>query len=139
MGRAWLIEADFMYRGYRCVCVGNNMGHRCGYVGIPRGHKYYGEDYDDIPIYCHGGLTYGSHNPNYPVANNEGLYWIGFDCAHYGDAKDPELLKIFGQQNNPYLSDLFSDLFSDGAVRTQEMVEGELRGIVNQLYLLQNE
>lgn len=135
MGSYWLIEASFMYKGYRCVVVGINAGHRCGYVGLPRGHKYYGEDYDDIPIDCHGGLTYSRDNPNYPVTNNEGLYWIGFDCAHYDDAKDPELLKIFGQQNNPYLS----DLFSDGVVWTQEMVEGELKRIVDQLCLPQDE
>lgn len=135
MKKSYLIEEDFEYKGFRCAVIGQELGHRCGYVGLPNGHRYYGVRYTRIPVKCHGELTYGLDNPNYPVANNEGLYWIGFDCAHYGDAKDPALLKIFGQQINPYLS----ELFSDGVVWTQEMVEGEIKRIVDQLLMLQDE
>lgn len=50
-----------------------------GYVHLPKGHKWYGVDYDDIPVDIHGGLTY---------AREEDDHWvIGFDTAHYQDNK----------------------------------------------------
>lgn len=55
----------------------------CAYVGIPLGHPLAGHNYDDIPIPCHGGLTYaGEGSEGYrPV----GFYWYGWDYAHFGD------------------------------------------------------
>jgi hypothetical protein len=46
------VESDFEYKGYRCVVIFTDMGHRCGYVGIPSGHMLYKKrysDYLDIP------------------------------------------------------------------------------------------
>jgi len=50
-----------------------------GYVRIADNHEFYGLDCDDIPVWIHGGLTYGSYRSN-------GVY--GFDTAHYGDNID---------------------------------------------------
>ncbi len=52
-------------------------GHLCGYVHLTPDNDYYGYEYDDIPVSCHGGLTYGSEHDDEWV--------IGFDCGHYGD------------------------------------------------------
>lgn len=52
-------------------------GHLCGYVHLTTDNDYFGLDYDNIPVVCHGGLTYASDYENDWV--------IGFDCAHYGD------------------------------------------------------
>ena len=52
------VEKDFMVDEFRCVIVGQKIGHRCGYIAIPKGHKLYGKDYDEIDISVHGGLTY---------------------------------------------------------------------------------
>jgi len=40
----------------------------------------------DILLEVHGGLTYSSHEvgSEYPIPS-EGLWWFGFDCAHYND------------------------------------------------------
>jgi hypothetical protein len=54
-------------------------GHLCGYVHLTTDSDYYGYEYDDIPVHCHGGLTYASEHDNEWV--------IGFDCAHYGDSQ----------------------------------------------------
>jgi hypothetical protein len=52
-------------------------GHLCGYVALTTDNDFFGKNYDDIPVRCHGGLTYASEN---------GDNWvIGFDCAHYED------------------------------------------------------
>lgn len=41
-----IIESDFSYRGYRCVTTFTDLGHRCGYVGVPEGHSLYGKSTD---------------------------------------------------------------------------------------------
>lgn len=43
----YIIERVFEHTGYTCVVTFGNMGHRCGYVGIPKNHPLYGKDYSD--------------------------------------------------------------------------------------------
>lgn len=43
----YVVESDFMYKGFRCVGIFGDMGHRCGYVGIPKSHPLYGKNYSD--------------------------------------------------------------------------------------------
>lgn len=57
-----------------------------GYVGVPEGHPWYGKDYDSIDCNVHGGLTYGDYFC--PTCEPDGLYWVGFDCAHYQDTAE---------------------------------------------------
>lgn len=66
--------------GYPAIVVAYPMGHRCGYVQLPDNHPCVGKDYDELGIRVHGELTYG-----------KGAVF-GFDCAHYGDAKDPSIM-----------------------------------------------
>lgn len=42
---AHFVESEFEHCGYKCVVVFQPMGHRCGYVGIPKTHTLYGDDY----------------------------------------------------------------------------------------------
>ena len=83
----------FMHRGYVCVVLRpeymkglkqSRMSiHLCGYVGVPRGHPFYGWDYDTGNVYppCHGGVTYSGKR----LVSSSNLWFIGFDCAHAGD------------------------------------------------------
>lgn len=41
------VEKDFEYKGLRCVVTFGDLGHRCGYVGIPKTHILYGKKYDE--------------------------------------------------------------------------------------------
>lgn len=43
----YIIERVFEHTGYTCVVTFGNMGHRCGYVGIPSNHPLFGKDYND--------------------------------------------------------------------------------------------
>ena len=54
----------------------------CGYVGVPRGHYYFGADYDEraMHLYAHGGLTFSDRHSLIP-----GYWFLGFDCAHGND------------------------------------------------------
>ena len=63
-----------------------------GYVGIPSWHPYYKMDFNEIPIDCHGGLTYGN------LDEDENLWVIGFDTSHSGDDKK-KCTKKFVKEN----------------------------------------
>lgn len=133
MMKNYIVEKDFMVDGYRCVIVGQKLGHRCGYIGLPEGHKYYGKDWVDIDLNVHGGLTYASDSDNYPV-KSDGLWWIGFDCAHWDDGKDFELIKALASTEEcMFFKEMESMFPSGGTVRTIEFVEQELRNAVKQL------
>lgn len=55
----------------------------CAYIGLPTEHPLANHDYDNVPIDCHGGLTFSQlgDGKNWP----SGFYWYGWDYAHSGD------------------------------------------------------
>lgn len=57
--------------------------HPCAYVKLPENHTCYGKDYDEIPVICHGGLTYAESRLR-ALPESSG-WWIGWDYAHAGD------------------------------------------------------
>ena len=86
-------------------------GHLCGYVHLTPDNDYYGYEYDDIPVNCHGGLTYASEHDNEWV--------IGFDCAHLGDLQ-------------PFYTD--HELYGNtGTYRDMEYVAKECESICEQI------
>lgn len=94
----WTSEPDskeWEAHGFRCVLRRGPGNHWCGYVGIPNGHPAFDMPYRD-DLFCgvdvHGGLTFGSLHPRH--LPDDGLYWVGFDCAHYGDLS-PDYAKYF--------------------------------------------
>jgi len=127
------IEADWVTgAGYRAVVIIHPAGHRCGYVAVPEGHKYHSHDYDDVPsIDVHGGLTYaGGEKAQYPV-EAEGLWWFGYDCAHLGDARDPELMQ--GEYKEVYDKGLFREMHFEGdTVKTMEYCVNECESLAKQ-------
>jgi len=55
----------------------NRGSHPCSYIKV---HEILKEiDYNDIPLDCHGGLTFSGELKGY------GGHWIGWDYAHLGD------------------------------------------------------
>ena len=84
-----------------------------------------------------GGCTFVSNGPSdYPVESELG--WIGFDCAHYGDAQDHEAW-------NEYFPDTFQKWQSlqllhycpGSEVRSKGYCEEQCRQIVHQLIEMQ--
>lgn len=84
--------------GLPCLIKRNRAGALCGYVGVPEGHPWHGQDYTEPEPYpeVHGGLTYAApcteggdeasticHIPEPGEPDN--VWWLGFDCAHSGD------------------------------------------------------
>lgn len=109
-----------------CLIV-RGSGALCGYVGVSKGHPYFGREYqyieDDIEI--HGGLTY-TNKCQYFICHeveegeDENVWWIGFDCAHAGDY-------LPGAHNS----------FLDGIYRDISYVKAEVKELARQLHEIQ--
>lgn len=167
---AFKVERDFVSSGLRCVVLGLDMGHRCGYVGVPRGHPLHGVGYHeqaaclsqdmadqatvgkkspitvitstcssdgdgiirrspDVVFDVHGGLTYSGSSDEYPVPSD--LWWFGFDCAHYNDAKDPTLMSERYLDIERYYG------ANEGEIRSEAYVVSECESLAKQLTQLQ--
>ena len=112
--KEWITKA-----GLKASVIATPMGHRCGYVGVPTEHPLYGKHYDAPEVEVHGGLTY--------AAGEDGLWWFGYDCAHWADAKDPELM-----------SDEYKKVFirwpdMRGTIRTLDFCVAECESLAKQL------
>ena len=55
----------------------------CAYIGIPMDHPLAGFGYDDIPIRCHGGLTFSNSGDG--AMRPKGFWWYGWDYGHCED------------------------------------------------------
>jgi hypothetical protein len=142
--KQWLDEAT----GYACLFVRNEQGALCGYVGVPKGHPWHGQDYDHISADAHGGLTFSagcchSDDPAEGVCHIPGegepdnVWWVGFDCAHCFDF-------IPGRMSlrNP-MAGTFHDLYSvlenlvmpgdvETSYRDQAYIENEIVNLAKQ-------
>lgn len=131
----YVIESDFMHEEMRCVVVMQEMGHRCAYVGVPKGNKYFGKKYKDIleNINCHGGLTFSSvPELDYPIPGCADFWFFGWDYAHAGDENDWETYEtIFPQEiveNNP-----LAKLRKGGRVHHLDKVIEECKHVAEQM------
>ena len=95
-------QTEFEYRAYdeperkrHYVAAGTSYGfdyyvinlggsHPCAYVVLPKNHVFNGVHYEDIPVECHGGLTYCADELE-GVEIEDGEYVVGWDYAHWGD------------------------------------------------------
>lgn len=155
MNRPWLKEPDrieFQYRGYRCLILRNKdiTGALCGYVAVPKGHPFYEETWQrdgDKKVYdlnVHGGITYAEYHQ--PIRHqNEGdddLWWLGFDCAHYGDLMPEQNKRImvgFEALKKEFPEKEFLELKEllippcHATYKTVDFVKKEIRSLVRQL------
>lgn len=111
--------------GYEWEVTGNLSGYRCGYIRIPPGHPWHGKGYDDIEPYpdVHGGLTFAEPDTDCGKGGEDNAWWLGFDCAHAGDAPDPELPGYDARMSFAYLGE---------TVRTTDYVAAECRNLIVQ-------
>jgi hypothetical protein len=77
--------------GHEYNIVHNRQGYRCGYIKVEPGHPWFGKGYDDINANVHGGLTFAAADVACDQGGADNGWWLGFDCAHGGDAPDPSL------------------------------------------------
>ena len=139
--RPWETEPDHAewtqeVSGYKCRIVRNeNTGALCGYVGIPKEHRFWGTEYgthgelDDISDNVHGGLTYSQ-------AESDGYWYFGFDTAHTEDFA-PKIVELLLSTNYEFKDNglRFHNCMN---YRTWEFVEGEIHWLGKRLWQYNN-
>jgi len=88
----WQQEPDYIKwidaeTGYQCMIRRMRLGHLCGYVRVPRGHRLHGRHYHgrvERRIDVHGGVTFSGAQRFKPGYKPRG-HWFGFDCGHSMD------------------------------------------------------
>ena len=132
-----IIESSFHYKGFQCCVIFHQLGHRCGYVKVPYWHSAYEKNWDELDIKCHGGITYTSHI--LLGKTHASGWWIGFDCAHFGDIPDVQsAVKYFEgdeKQRNTlnFLYNLDKGQENFGSVKTLDYCIQQCKSIVDQL------
>jgi hypothetical protein len=113
----WDTEPDrieWREHGLACLVTRSPLGHLCGYVAVPRGHPWHGVDFGSgrspeegvSKPEVHGGPTYGAacqgHVCHVPEPGEpDDVWWVGFDCAHYGDVS-PRMAVMFSDRHGTY-------------------------------------
>ena len=137
--RPWETEPDHAewvqeVSGYKCrISRNETSGTLCGYVGIPKGHRFWGMGYggdvdvelSDISDNVHGGLTYADKG-------DDGYWYFGFDTAHAEDFA-PKIVEVLLRSNHSLEERGFR--FHDCMnYRTWEFVEGEIHWLGKRLW-----
>ena len=89
-----------------------------------------------ILIDVHGGLTYSAlgHLTSYPTIQFDKVWWLGFDCGHYGDAKDLSAMqKHFPSYYNLMQEHNLLTSFFDNTVKPKQYVINECLSMIQQL------
>ena len=122
------IEKTFSYMGHDCVVIGTYSGYRCGYVKL-KPDTYH----EDLKLKVHGGITFDGYHTFQGLLDSN--FHIGFDCGHYSDGKDFELIKELCTSKKllDSLLETYKDYNIGRVVRTTEYVENELKKLVEQL------
>lgn len=124
---------EFEHMGLPCLMIRHaGLLHWCGYVGIPKTHKYYGKGYSEIPdMDVHGGLTYAEKCHGHIchiTKDNDDLWWFGFDCAHHQD------LIPYMQKHENEIPRIAKSLYNlDSIYRNASYVISEARSLAEQL------
>lgn len=147
----WVNEHDHLYwvdevTGYPCIMHRVSAhGAWCGYVAVPPGHPAYHQSYDDVSerVSVHGGLTYADacqgnicHVPEPGQPDN--VWWLGFDCGHYGDVTPGSDYQIKAMMESmEMMSQLFGASAPDesphGHYWTEDEVREEVLSLAKQL------
>ena len=82
----------------------------------------------------HGGISYadGGKDSHHPIDSD--MWWLGFDCGHYGDCPDYEMLEeLFGDDEKVQYRLQDRNLYEGYEVRTLGYVKNECMSLVNQI------
>lgn len=121
------VVAKGEHEGFEWNIVHNTMGYLCGYVKVGKDHPWYGKGYDFPDVTCHGGLTFADYDKPCDAPGPDDGYWVGFDCAHAGDA--PQEKYITGEHRTTRIESM---LHNSGVVRDEDYVRAECQSICEQ-------
>jgi hypothetical protein len=119
--------------GLDCMIHRGSGGAWCGYVGVSKEHKFFGEHYNEHyqDLAVHGGLTFSDacHGVDedgrgicHPADEGDHVWWFGFDCAHSFDIHPSQELQGLR--------------YSESEYRNKEYVISEVTDLAKQLAAL---
>lgn len=129
-------ERGFEESGLQCCTRTHDMGHRCGYVALPKGHPLFGKDWDkcyDIApeLDVDGGITF---------ANGTDDTWIlGWDAAHAWHKRDWSIASDAFRASRDKYPELYTDFSFSAYMVDADMAEHETRKFARQLAALRGE
>ena len=132
----YVVEKDWTTEaGLRAVVIAMPMGHRCGYVAVPKDNPFYGFGYDDVHLNegVHGGLTFACRGlgvGDESMQAAEGMWWFGFDCAHYDDKKD---WSIMNEKYKEVYRTLVGLAFEGSTIKDLDFCTKECESLARQL------
>lgn len=130
------IEREFEESGLQCCTRTNDMGHRCGYVALPKGHPLFGKDYDkcyDIApdLEVDGGITFAS--------GTDDVWILGWDAMHAWHRRDWSIASSEMRESAQKHPELYLDCDWPGGwsyMVDADMAERETRNFAQQLAML---
>jgi len=137
--RPWEDEPDHAewvqyISGYKCRISRNEVtGTLCGYVGIPKEHRFWGVNYDghreleDIADNVHGGLTYSQQG-------DDGWWYFGFDTAHADDFAPKMVEDLIGLGGDLSLKSRLFNYWDCANYKTWEFVEDQIHWLGKRLW-----
>jgi hypothetical protein len=138
--RPWEDEPDHAewvqyISGYKCRIKRNEVtGTLCGYVGIPKEHKYWGVIYDEgdeeldaIADDVHGGFTYSEQG-------DDGWWYFGFDTSHADDFAPKMVEDLIGLGGDLSLKSRLFNYWDCANYKTWEFVEDQIHWLGKRLW-----
>lgn len=111
--------------------------HLNGYVGIPYGHVWYRQDYNDTNVPqpgVHGGVTFTGRMPE---TKGRAVWWVGFDCGHASDLSPGVVMQLLNTKYEGtahlHLFDLFDEYTE---YRDMDYVRNQCNALADGLYRL---
>ena len=120
--------------GYKCrISRNETTGTLCGYVGIPKEHRFWGVNYDgDEEIHAiaedvHGGLTYSQQG-------DDGYWYFGFDTSHAEDFAPKMVEALIDLRGDLSLKSRLFNYWDCANYKTWEYVEDQIYWLGKRLW-----
>ena len=126
-------EREFEESGLQCCTRTHELGHRCGYVALPKGHPLFGvnlldlldldsEALDEVDV--DGGVTFAK--------GTDDMWILGWDAAHCWHIPDPTIMDEWHRRTHEEHPE-WSYYEQNSYMVDADMAEKETRSLARQL------
>lgn len=123
-------EREFEESGLQCCTRTHDMGHRCGYVALPKGHPLFGRGWEacyeiapDLDV--DGGITFAN--------GTDDMWVLGWDAAHAWHRRDWSVASDEFKASRDMYPELYADFSFSAYMVDADMAEQETRRFARQL------
>jgi hypothetical protein len=123
---------------YKCKIRRHHYSlHLNGYVGIPYGHVWYGQNYNDTTLPepgVHGGVTFTGRMLE---TKGRAVWWVGFDCGHASDMSPGVVMQLLNTKYEDTATLHLFDKYTE--YRDIDYVRNQCNTLAENLYRLNEE